>query len=47
LIEESLAASLETPVAESKVEPVTFKGNGLNPEFDGVGWEQIREAIYP
>lgn len=24
----------------------SFKGQGLQPEFRGAGWEKIREAIY-
>jgi hypothetical protein len=27
--------------------PVTVNGKGLNPEFADVGWEGIRNTIYP
>lgn len=47
LIEQSLAAELDSTPAESRIEPVTFRGNGLTPEFQGAGWEQIRDAIHP
>jgi hypothetical protein len=26
--------------------PVTFKGNGLCPEFRAASWERIRDAVY-
>jgi len=29
-----------------RVKPVTFRGNGLQPEFRGKGWDAIRDAIY-
>jgi hypothetical protein len=29
-----------------KVRPVTFRGEGLSPEFKGESWERIREAAY-
>lgn len=47
LIEESLASTLDEPVRQSRVNPVTFKGKGLKPEFEGASWDQIRAAIYP
>lgn len=28
------------------VTPVTFRGNGLQPEFRDMAWDQIRNAIY-
>lgn len=28
------------------VEPVTYRGEGLQPEFRGKGWDSLREAIY-
>ncbi len=28
------------------VEPVTFAGEGLSPEFEGAGWAAIRDAAY-
>lgn len=29
-----------------RIEPVTFKGEGLAPEFQDAGWTTIRDAIY-
>lgn len=29
-----------------RVQPVTFKGEGMSPEFEGASWERIREAAY-
>ena len=26
--------------------PVTFRGEGLSPEFQGASWNQIRDAAY-
>lgn len=46
LIEKSLAATLSEPQKEAVVQPVTFKGKGLSPEFEDASWEQIRDAIY-
>jgi hypothetical protein len=46
LIEQSLAATLDQPVPDTRVKPVTFKGNGLSREFEGSSWDQIRDAIY-
>jgi len=47
LIEQSLATTLDQPLPRALIQPVTFKGNGLRPEFDGASWDKIREAIYP
>lgn len=47
LIEESLAAALDQPQSDARVQPVTFKGKGLSREFEGASWDQIRDAIYP
>ncbi len=47
LIEKALAATLDQPLPETRIEPVTFKGNGLSPEFEDASWDRIREAIYP
>ncbi len=30
----------------SRLEPVTFKGRGLTPAFQGATWEQFRDAAY-
>lgn len=48
LIEEGLAHALQARErAPRKIPPlVTFHGNGLAPEFQGAGWEKIRDAIY-
>ena len=29
-----------------QVSPVTFRGKGLSPEFQGATWERIRDAAY-
>jgi hypothetical protein len=29
-----------------KIKPVTFKGKGLSPEFQGVDWPTIRDTAY-
>jgi hypothetical protein len=47
LIEESLAATLDQPQSVARVQPVTFKGDGLSREFQGASWDQIRDTIYP
>ncbi len=47
LIEESLASTLDQPIRQAQVNPVTFKGKGLKPEFEGVSWDKIRDSIYP
>lgn len=46
LIEESLAASLDQPLPDKRVAPVTFKGKGLSRDFEGASWDNIRDAIY-
>lgn len=46
VIEQALAASLDEPSPTAEIVPVTFRGNGLRREFDGAGWEKIRDAIY-
>lgn len=46
LIEKSLTATLETPLLQSEVKPVTVKGKGLSPDFEEASWEEIRDAIY-
>lgn len=30
----------------SLVEPVTYRGKGLQPEFRGKGWDAMRAAVY-
>lgn len=48
LIEEGLRLALRArtrrPTVPFKVQP--FQGDGLTPEFTGVGWERIRDEIY-
>jgi hypothetical protein len=46
LIEESLALTLDHPLPQSKVRPVTFKGKGLSREFADASWDKIRDSIY-
>ena len=48
LVEEGLILVLDTrgrrkPV---KVEPVTFKGKGLSPDYRDASWSEIRAAAY-
>ena len=45
-LEKALAMALEESLTKEKVEPVTFKGKGLRPEFKNASWETIRDAIY-
>jgi hypothetical protein len=47
LIEQSLASTLDQPLPASTVKPVTFKGNGLNRDYEDAPWDKIRDAIYP
>jgi len=49
LIEEGLTLALERREAnaKTKVKLVTFRGQGLQPEFRGASWQKIRDAIYP
>ncbi len=48
LIEQGLREVLARKAGSGQepVTPVTFRGKGLQPEFRGKGWEQIRETIY-
>lgn len=48
LVEESLRRVLAEREREPrfKVKPVTFKGDGLNPELGEGAWEAIRDRIY-
>ena len=46
LVERGLARVLEEEAEGSVVRPVTFGGEGLDPEFEGASWDKIREAIY-
>lgn len=48
LIEEGLREILGRSATAQRrpVEPVTFRGEGLQPEFRGKGWDAVRDAIY-
>jgi len=48
LTEEGLRRVLEAEEAATKVplEPVTFNGRGLRPEFSDASWKEIRDAAY-
>jgi hypothetical protein len=48
LVEEGLLLALECRELDrkSRVKPVTFRGRGLQPEFQDASWGQIHEAIY-
>jgi hypothetical protein len=48
LIEEGLREVLgrKSAALRSPIEPVTFRGTGLQPEFQGKGWDAIRDAVY-
>lgn len=48
LVEEGLELALERreKLVSKKIKPVTFKGNGKNPEFQSSSWSEIREEIY-
>lgn len=49
LVEEGLRYVLTRrgQVKAFRWKPVTFKGEGLSPEFADADWERIRDAIYP
>ncbi|MDP6779467.1 MAG: DUF2191 domain-containing protein [Candidatus Latescibacteria bacterium] len=48
LAEEGLRMVIEKRASRGpcRVQPVTFKGKGLSPEFEGASWERIREVAY-
>lgn len=48
LVEEGLTLALERREKKTrpKIKPVTFGGNGLQPEFQNAPWEKIRDEIY-
>jgi len=48
LTEEGLRRVLEAEEASTKaqLEPVTFSGRGLRPEFSDASWKEIRDAAY-
>ena len=48
LVEEGLALALERREKRPKklIKLPTFRGEGLQPEFQNASWEKIRDAIY-
>ena len=46
MVMQGLSTLLESRERAVKIKPVTFKGNGLSPEFRGAGWGKIRDAAY-
>lgn len=48
LVERGLRLVLREPeLGKSfRLRDASFRGNGLQPEFRGAGWERIREASY-
>lgn len=48
LTEEGLSRVLAEREARSrvKIQPVTFKGKGLSPEFRQASWTSLRDAAY-
>ena len=48
LVEEGLRKVIKERSARGprQVSPVTFRGKGLSPEFQGATWERIREVAY-
>ena len=49
LVEEGLTLALERRETRSKtlITLPTFRGQGLQPEFQDASWEKIRDTIYP
>lgn len=48
LIEEGLRETLRARqgTKRERLRPITFAGQGLSPDFQNAGWDQIRDAIY-
>ncbi len=48
LAEEGLRKVIEERTARKprRISPVTFRGKGLSPEFQGATWQRIRDAAY-
>ncbi len=48
LVEEGLTLALarREKGTKARVKLVTFRGQGLQPEFRGVSWQKVRDAIY-
>ncbi len=48
LAEEGLRKVIEERSAREpcRVSPITFRGKGLSPEYQGASWERIRDAAY-
>ena len=49
LVEEGLTLAVERREkgAMARIQPVTFRGRGLQSEFRDAPWEKVRDAIYP
>ena len=43
---QSVATALDRLFPATKVNPVTFKGNGLSREFEDASWDKSPHAIY-
>ena len=48
LAEEGLTRVIEERERKkpARIQPVTFRGNGLHPRFHGSAWPQIRDVAY-
>ena len=48
LAEEGLKKIIEERAARRplRIRPVTFRGKGLSPEYQGATWQRIRDAAY-
>lgn len=47
LVEQGLREVLATKKSEPfRLRKVTFRGKGLQPDFAGAGWDEIRRATY-
>lgn len=48
LTEEGLRKVIEERSSRKhkRINPVTFRGKGLSPEFQGAAWQRIRDAAY-
>jgi hypothetical protein len=46
LVTEGLIRVTSQKPVRRRFKMVTFKGHGLQPEFQGASWEKIRDAIY-
>lgn len=46
LIEAGLREQLEKSKHPFKLRDASFGGSGMHPEWQGAGWDKIRDAIY-